>query len=64
MLWRRVHVLRPSASTSGGQSGGTTDSGVDLGREGVVVVGIFESLVRDFQDAAEVHVRQLVMLLD
>jgi hypothetical protein len=22
MLWRRVHVLRPRTSTSGGQSGG------------------------------------------
>jgi hypothetical protein len=53
---RRVQVLRPRSSTSGGQSEG----GVGLV---VAAVGLFPDLVEDFiiasQSAEDVHVRQL-----
>jgi hypothetical protein len=62
MEWRRVQVLRPRASTSGGQSAGTDESGVSVSW----VVEVFgEEELEDFilikarQLAIEVQVRQL-----
>lgn len=43
MLWRRVQVLRPRASTSGGQSGdGAEEVVVAFEAEGTVVLDVEE----------------------
>lgn len=45
MVWRRVHVARPSSSTSGGQSGGGFWAVLVL----VVVVAVVVVPLRDFE---------------
>jgi hypothetical protein len=49
--WRRVHVLRPRVSTSGGQSFG--------GDGGVAAEALREDLVCEAQAAKDVQERQL-----
>lgn len=67
MEWRRVHVLRPRASTSGGQSGGSSEDVVDWAREaedeaeavGDDFDGVDFMRVRARQSAMDVQVRHL-----
>lgn len=62
MLWRRVQVERPRASTSGGQSGWDVESGTEEeeGEEAVValLVEVWD-LVTAAQEAKEVQLRHL-----
>jgi hypothetical protein len=58
---RRVHVLRPSSSTSGGQSEGTAGvaSVVAAGDGLLLAPGFVEDFIIASQSAEDVHVRQL-----
>jgi hypothetical protein len=66
-VWRKVHVERPRASTSGGQSGGWEGRAVAVVEGGVVLVlgveveGSF--FVMAAQEAKEVQERQLLFLV-
>lgn len=62
-VWRRVHVLRPSCSTSGGQSRGMEDVRVDVDEVGDVLLVVVEEvwdLVRAAHEAKDVQERQLL----
>lgn len=57
MLWRRVQLLRPRASTSGGQSSVLADGAV-MGFE-AVAAGFVTPLTKLEKAALEEHERQL-----
>ena len=63
MVWRRVHVLRPSSSTSGGQSEAGTSEETDVAREVVELASLaifFLAMAAQSEKAdLEVQERQL-----
>ena len=57
MVWRRVHVLRPSSSTSGGQSEAGTSEETDVARE-VVELAIFFLVMAAQSEKADLEVQE------